>query len=37
MLLAEITDTRLMDGGIPAYGTVDTKTHLASAVSTIAA
>ena len=37
MLLAEITDTHLMDGGVPAYGTIDTRTHLASAVSTIAA
>ena len=36
MLLAEITDTHLMDGGVRAYGTVETRTHLASAVSTIA-
>lgn len=37
MLLAEITDTHLMDGGIPAYGTIDTKAHLEAAVATIAA
>ena len=36
MLLAEITDTHLMDGGVRAYGTIDTRIHLASAVSTIA-
>ena len=37
MLLAEITDTHLMDGGVPAYGTIDTRAYLAAAVATIAA
>ena len=37
MLLAEITDTHLMDGGIPAYGTIDTRAHLDAAIATIAA
>ena len=37
MLLAEITDTHLMDGGVPAYGTIETKAYLDAAVTTIAA
>lgn len=37
MLLAEITDTHLMDGGTPAFGTIDTKAYLERAVATIAA
>lgn len=37
MLLAEITDTHLMDGGAPAYGTIDTKAYLAAAIAKIAA
>lgn len=37
MLLAEITDTHLMDGGLPAYGDIDTKAFLEAAVETVAA
>lgn len=36
MLLAEITDTHLMDGGVPAYGTIDTRQFLEDAIDTIA-
>lgn len=37
MLLAEITDMHLMDGGVPAYGTIDTRAYLERAIATIAA
>ncbi|UUX51882.1 phosphodiesterase [Nisaea acidiphila] len=35
MLLAEITDTHLMDGGLPAYDNIDTKAFLEAAVETL--
>jgi 3',5'-cyclic AMP phosphodiesterase CpdA len=36
MLIAEITDTHLMDGGIPAYDTIDTRSFLEAAVDKLA-
>ncbi|WP_420403250.1 phosphodiesterase [Nisaea sp.] len=36
MLIAEITDTHLMDGGLPAYGSIDTRAFLEAAVDKLA-
>jgi len=36
MIIAQITDTHIRDGGVRAYGRVDTVAHLADAVAAIA-